>query len=460
MTFFRLLIGLMLPVLCAYACVRAVEFRAPVLQRLERWTLAVVLGGPLTMTAAFALYNTGLIRITLPGMSAAVALTLLVGGAAYALCGRAAALPAPAPAPAGHLSAWQQGLLAAGAVWWAAKTGAMAFMLLATPAFIDDVYDNWNLRAKAYVVTGNILQDSTFVDAGIQSYPTSVPLFKAWLALLAGNLEEYALNAPHLLWYLSIPCLLYFCLRRTGSRWWSLAGVALFASMSLPLTQASTAYADLLVSAVLLSCFSCLLLAAHVRDETQRASALRLAFLCMGLLVFTKNEGLVLYLPLALAGATATVLHLRKRDALSGGALLRTLAFGATLLAVLIVPWLLWKFGNGLAFGNAKPISSMSVAWQPGVLRVIRFNVFQQANWGLVPALLCALLLVRWRRLHAWQALLSAVLLFGALALQWGAFLFTSLSVEALRQTGLARGMIHIAPVAVLLTVLLWKEEE
>ncbi len=148
MTLVWILLGLLLPTLCGYGCVRATEYRTPVLQNLERWTLATVLGGPLTMTAAFALYNTGLIRITLFGMSAAVLATLALCGAAYACLGHTASLPPPALAPSPNMRPWLRWLLAAGALWWALKIGAAGLMLLGTPAFIDDVYDNWNLIAE------------------------------------------------------------------------------------------------------------------------------------------------------------------------------------------------------------------------------------------------------------------------------------------------------------------------
>jgi hypothetical protein len=56
------------------------------------------------------------------------------------------------------------------------------------------------------------------------------------------------------------------------------------------------------------------------------------------------------------------------------------------------------------------------------------------------------------------KALLIAFVL-TALVLQWGIFVFvTALATEAVKQTGLSRGMVHIAPVAVFVLVLLWEE--
>jgi hypothetical protein len=86
-------------------------------------------------------------------------------------------------------------------------------------------------------------------------------------------------------------------------------------------------------------------------------------------------------------------------------------------------------------------------------------NTFFEGNWNLLfPLLLLLVALARKRLFSSTLAPLSFFVL-AAIALQAGLFLFTSLSVEALKQTGLARGFVQLAPLVTMLTVLLLREE-
>lgn len=181
---------------------------------------------------------------------------------------------------------------------------------------------------------------------------------------------------------------------------------------------------------------------------------MRMGALCAALLPFTKNEALLLYLPplllIVAVGLWTGVRRgvLSKRDAWSA------IGWYAGLLLILALPWLVFKWTHGLTFGNAKPFSTLGLAWQSGVLIAITVNTFFEGNWLLFFPLLIGLLI--WRRRAAfgrWSPLTAYVLI--VCLGQWAIFLFTSLSVEAKMQTGLARGGVQLIPSMTLLCVLL-----
>jgi hypothetical protein len=189
-------------------------------------------------------------------------------------------------------------------------------------------------------------------------------------------------------------------------------------------------------------------------DPARRMALLRIGALCAALLPFTKNEGLLIYLPpLLLVGGVSLVIALRnnsmtKRDAL------HTIAWYAGMLLLLVLPWLLFKWSNGLTFGNAKSFTSLGLGWQSGVVIAIVVNAFFEGNWLLLFPLLIGLLL--WRRCAAfstWSPLTAYVLI--VFTGQMMIFLWTGLSVEARMQTGLARAGVQLMPCFVLLTTLL-----
>jgi hypothetical protein len=123
-------------------------------------------------------------------------------------------------------------------------------------------------------------------------------------------------------------------------------------------------------------------------------------------------------------------------------------------LVAITAPWVAFKVQNGLPFGNAKTIPQFE-GWQDNVLLAVFINTFFEANWLLLPSLLIGLLLVRFRTAFRSPLLVFTVYFLVVFGVQLSLYLFTGLSAEALRQTGYARGLIHLAPVAATLAGML-----
>ena len=356
------------------------------------------------------------------------------------------------------------------------KILSMSLILLGTPPYFDDVYNNWNFRGKVFYETGQLtlalpsVNDGVDIAGGVSSYPPTVPLFKTWLATLNGEWHEGLINLPHHLWYLCSLALVYCFLRRRTGVGWSLLGVYGLSSLPLYTFHASAAYADVFLAAHILAALSLLTI----------PKAHRVAGLALGLLVFTKNEALAIHLP-ALVLAIVLVSLLKKTfgsgpSASSGGSgsdslpepgpgpvVSRKLVQSCCVSLMFIgAPWLFFKFIHSLSFGNAKAVSGLAISFDPTVLKAFFINTFLEGNWNVLPILFIMLSL--------WYALsflhktdpgpgpgptpLLFLYIATVIVAQITIYSFTSLATEAVNQTGIARGFIQIVPIIVIITCL------
>lgn len=463
MLMFWLPVGLLLPTLSGWLVLGLLEGSSPVLLRAERWALGLLLGLTLTMFTTFLVYTAGCILFTRWGfLVVQIALTaLLVAARLWQRRHLPALRPSP-PLPASdRLPRWLSAALCIALLWTAAKIAFGGYILMATPPVFDDTLKNWNLRGKIFYETSVL---DVPVRAGEESntlsaYPPFVSLAKTGFATLAGEWNEPLVNSIHVIWFLVLLVLLYAALRRHLSQAWSLCGVMLLASLPLELFQGVNAYADVFLSAHLFAAVTLTVQGIREPDTGRRHAFFRLAALATALLTVTKNEALLLYLPLLCALLAAGLFSLRRTAGVSGRERVLVLLWFAVWLCAITAPWVVFKWMHGLAFGNAKALSTgYEIGWQPNVLQTLWINVFFEGNWHLLFPLFFGLLALRWRTVFRGPAALLTWFVLCALLLQTGLFLFTSLSVEALNQTGVARGIIQIVPLIVLVTVPLLKE--
>ena len=469
MTLLWLPVGVFLPTLSGWLLLRLLEGGTRVLQSLERWALGFLLGLTGTMEITFLARWADLITLNRWSfLGIQITLTILLSLAFLLqsfLLPPNLNHPTPYPLPPTPLSRAQSRgyalkiALALALIWTVVKIAMGGFILVTTPPFFDDTVKNWNLRGKIFFLTGDMPlsmhpQNPEAIDS-LSSYPPTVSLAKASLASLAGRWDEGLANSIHLLWLLALIALLYAAVRRQSSVQWGLWGIVLFVSLPFVLFHGMNAYADIFMAAHLFAAVHLLFLAAREEDAPRRGALFRLFALTTALMIFTKNEALVLHLPVLLALLIGLfALRLRQRRMAAGTAIRATGWLGGCFL-ILVLPWLIYKWGSGLTFGNAKSIEGVFAGWQPNVLETLWTNTFFEGNWHLLFPLLFALMLFQWKRILRMPLLILAGFLLISLALQTGLFLFTTLSTEALMQTGFARGVLQLSPVAVFLLMLL-----
>ena len=451
MNIFALIIGIAIPTLAGWMLIRITEGSKPVLLRLERWFIGFVLGCALFTFTAFILERIGVIGFTLIGfIITSLLLFLILGTVVYKKRGKLFYSDViPASSPPLNKFAWILILLIG--AWIAVKIITGSILLVVSPPFQDDVINNWNYRGKVFFHTQELTLDlerghGIVSSVGVSSYPPSVPLMKTWLSTLNGNWSEGLANSIHILWYLSALYLLYCAIRRYRSKGWALLGVYLISSIPLYLIHGSIAYADVFVSLYLFIILTSLYGAMRCKYDGKRTSFLRIGAITLALLIFTKNEGLALYVPII---ALFTLIVISRYS--SRKSLLFYIGSGAAVL----MPWLIFKWANGLSFGNAKSVTKLSLGWQEGVMNAAWTNLFMNGNWIFLFLLLIVLLVFAYKK--AWKGKLVIVtgFILAVIFAQLVIFLFTNLSVEAVMGTGYSRGIIHLVPLIVFLCIML-----
>lgn len=472
MTLLLFLIGF-LPLACIGAlAVRLLQGSSPVLSRMECLVYGSIAGPTMVMVTTFVLAAFAHLRINLGGMLLTYALLCIPLGilawkhrlsvqrilrSLSPVHIRNGIQQATSRLQHRKLLHWTGALLA---LWITVKLASGMTLLMMDPAYNDDVFNNWNYRAKVLLSEERLvlaLPSSLDGAAGVSAYPPTVPLLKVWLAHAAGGWNDRIIALASPLWYLLALLLIWITLRRSAGRGWPILGVYIASSLPLLLMHGSTPYADLFVALHIGVALLPLLHALQTADAQSRSVWLRLGALGTALLPMTKNEALLIHLPPILLLAASVIIFSVVTKKLTAKQALQAGLWYAGLLAIVLGPWLAYKYMNGLAFGNAKPIDT-TFALQPGALRSIGITWVLEANFLLLPGLLIALLCARWRAAFTSPIAVLSFYVITVIAGLAAIFSLTGLSTEALRQTGSARGIIQLLPVMVILVTLLLRD--
>jgi hypothetical protein len=327
------------------------------------------------------------------------------------------------------------------------------------PLFGWDAWLAWSAKAKAWLLSGRA---TPFVDgptwltdaAGAtrtslaHHYPELLSWLQVWLSSAAGDWSEPAVN-------IAWPMLWLALVAGSYGQWRSLgvapltAAIGAYLLASIPLANVHAAlpgYADLWVATLFVFAVLSLLRWRERGERGQFWIALGLAAILPSL----KLEGMVW---------TTAVLALMLWYSLSGqGRLVRFLAAGACVVVLVAVSWLLDLPWIGLLF-------ELLTGTHPGggkvfdVLTSTASGLFTQDNWHLLWYLLPAVVVWRWAALRASPALTgTALLLLAGLSLLFVLFLGTSAGRWAESFTAVNRLVLHLAPIAISLMVLVLRE--
>lgn len=465
MTLLALLVGIAVPGVLGWLLVRSVEGRHPLLLGTERIVYGFTLGPTAMMLIVLLCHALGLTPITLTGFFAPVVICIAL---LTSWNWKRGSLNNPSGFVLRHHATTSRPLIALTIVlllWSGIKIASGTINAFTVPTYWDDSFNNWNMRGKLFyyekavkleIPGGNdVTQDAI----GVSSYPMSLPLMKTWLSTLRGSWNESLVNGIQVLWYLGIIGILWYGLRRRLSPAISALGVYAFISLPLVLIHGVNPYAEVFLASHLLIALLCVTNAFDATTERDVTGWLSLSGLSLGLLAFTKNEGMALYVPLVLASIYWTLYAQTKAGVLSQSQLKRTALRTLSLAGLIIIPWLAFKYAHGLSFGNAKAVSALSLSFSPRAIQSIWYQLSHEPNFLLLPLLFPVTLLIAGKDIVRGSKALLVAFVLTALVLQWSIFVFvTALATEAVKQTGLSRGIVHIAPVAVYVLVILWEE--
>lgn len=187
--------------------------------------------------------------------------------------------------------------------------GLMTLGILAAPLVISahyfplggwDAWSCWNLKAK-FIFLGHENWKDMLTPGLWRSnthYPLLWPLINVWFWDLAGRFDQAVpmLNGI-VIALLTAGILLFGLLELTGKLWPSILAAVMITALPFGVILYSSQYSDSLLGLYLLSAFTCFLLAE--KYDLQRLKMLGMIFL--GLMSFSKNEGLMAAVIVALA---------------------------------------------------------------------------------------------------------------------------------------------------------------
>jgi hypothetical protein len=462
MIFLALFIGILLPLASGMMMLRLFEGSRILLTRIERVSIGWITGITVSMFLLFfanAFLHMPLSKLWMSAVQVVLLIILFVLMRVRHLSAFPSSQVHSLRSEWRKIPMWLRGILIGMGFWSLVKIAAMLFLLLATPTFFDDAIENWNVRGKIFFIDQSIslMLPHETEPGGVSSYPPTVPLAKTWVSSLAGRWSEPVINGIHILWYFAAIGIVFSILRRAAGLLWALIGSYALMSLPLYLMHGANPYADVFLSCHIAAAVGMLFCAERSTEHEVRMGFLRLCALLTALLPFTKNEGLLIYLPPLILLIAFVLFRFQRAAVLSSKEFLRTALLFAVPLALVAGPWILFKWMNGLPFGNAKAVAGFSIGWQENVLRSVTINTVFEGNWLLLFPLIIVLLAIVRResvRIGGVILLFIGIVYFGQMFL----YLFTTLSSEALEQTGYARGLVHIMPLIVILTTLLTRK--
>ncbi len=451
----------LLPTILGVLVLCALEGKTPLLTHVERVSVGFLGGCTLLMYVAFLANVYAGVPFTRMGFLG-VWLVLVIGAVIAVKLREASLLPVHHSSLITHRSSplWAKTLVWIFAASVAARILLGGMVAATTPPYFDDTLNNWNLRGKHYFVTQAYTlllptQNPGETPSALSAYPPMLPLAKTFAATLAGSWSDGLADVIQLTWFLAVLAMVWAALRRVTNGTWALLGASALGSLPLFLMQGVNAYSDIAMAAHIFAALALLFHALRSTNTVERIGLVHLSMFIAALFPFVKNEGLVLYLPAYLLFLALTAWQWLRTGKITMRDAQKCAGFFAVCVALLILPWLAFKWSNGMPFGNAKEISTLQIGWQQGVWLVVAINGFFEGNWNMLLSLFLGLLLWQWRT--ALRFPLMPLTLF--VLLVWGQqillFMFTSLSYEALFQTGYGRGLIHLMPVIVTVTTLL-----
>lgn len=457
MNLLAFIFGISITTCLGWLLLAAIEGTKPVLSSGERLSFSVILGPTFSMFIVFVSHIVGLTSLNLAGFLAPLAIAFFILAIVAWKRGSLRFTSDVRPhASAVMYPTWMKIGVLLLCLWTAVKIIAGAYDLVSVPTYWDDSFNNWNMRGKIFFVTQKLTLEipagngvTTSADS-VSSYPPMLPMTKTWLSVIRGEWSEPLINGVHLTWFFGLLSALYLILRRSFDRLLSALGIWACVSLPLVLIHGSNPYADIFVASHLLVAIGCLLGIRNAVSAHDVTTWTRLFFVTLGLLALTKNEALVLHIPLLVLAALT--FDIRRKNLVSPADHRKTILIGLCSALALVLPWVLFKWTHGLTFGNAKALSGFSIAFNPLVLKAIWFHVTSEPNWLLLPLILPLALWAAGKRFWRTPEAVLGAFVIAEITLQFCVFLFVpSLGTEAIFQTGLSRGLLHIAPLAILL---------
>jgi len=318
------------------------------------------------------------------------------------------------------------------------------YSLSKLPVYFDDTLNHWSGRGKALLDGVNWSWDPASIyfmgkAFGHEQYPLFASIWRAVNAALLGRHDAGLERVDgFILWMIILILTTYWIKEYSGKLWLGLLGAAIIAGIPLQTWHATAGYAEIYIQAYLL-----LGLYAIFQNKYILAGLLSAA------MIWSKNEGLVIFVP-CIISCLAVKLFLEKSRPIQN----RTkdfFLFNATWI-VTMLPWILFKLMKGVGFTIP---TQQGLGYVEGAISKMATAVFNSPSSSILWLFFTITIIVCIKRIVKSKVLLPlAISCFILITMM--TFIFTSTGAYRFleNQMTIHRSLLQIAPPFVILVVL------
>jgi len=309
------------------------------------------------------------------------------------------------------------------------------------PIYFDDAMTHWSGRAKALYGGVNWSMDSSsqyFLGQqfGFEEYPLFVVIWRAISAHLNGGWNDIIAKGDSWLFFVILLFSTYATIgQHTKNKYAALGGTLIVASLPIIWYHAISGYSEIVIASLLVLIAYCLL-----------NNQLIVAALLTACTIWTKNEGLFIFLP-CFASCNLLFKIFESRFKIKAPLISSIKYFLLSLL--LISPWLVFKFINGVAM--TVPLKSENYYHQDSLQMFIEM-LFNNPSSSIFWAGFFLILIVGIVKVirSSKNIFLTAFLLLCFLLFIY-VFCFTRSNIFLVNQMTIHRSFLQIAPIATIL---------
>jgi len=292
-------------------------------------------------------------------------------------------------------------------------------------------------------------------------YPLLLPLAQVWVYTFLGGLNDLAVKVLFPSYFLSFLAGFYFLLKRFVSRRESLIFTFILASIPQVNRFATNGYTDLILAYYY--SIGVMLLLLGMKDKMIQRMVWGGLFL--GFAAFTKNEGIALLAITAIVSIPYILIYLKRR----GAKTMRQAVLSLAIAFIAISPWLWTRARYGLdndvlKLHGALPERIIGIFGHLDRIPIIMYEFQKQffgpKKWNIVWIIFFLLFLANIRKSFREETAYVSVSIIAMFILYSSIYLIIPVDgpINWFVATGVSRLLIHIVPLAVLLTALLCRE--
>ena len=437
----KILLAYLIPAGIGLVLLAFLERKNPRLSGGEKLALSFPMGSGLI---SFFLFYLGILRINFNlAIATAIVWPFLILGIIFSVRnGAGSLLRFSAPKLFSRLKNWQKILTILLAAILLIKIILALFIILSSPTYFDDSVSFWNFKGKGYFEQKGIIWDETspdFMGGANPHYPNGIPLFKCWVALWAGEWNEFTVNLDTWIIFISLGILFYCQLKRYLAAWPSFLFSYILLSVPLLTFHAAFAHFDMVVGFYLFAGIAFI-----YRWITEKQDFyLLISALIFAVSLSTKDEMIALF------GATSIpviIIYQLARQSSFSKLMKRSLLF----LSITLIPNLPWfTIKQIYNFQLGVGADTRVLEFHPEAFKLLSFYFFSTGNYNILWLAFGAILLLSIPAMVKTDLKYLLLALLFTMAISLGVFIFTPFFKFLKIGTTINRALLAIIPLMV-----------